>query len=194
MIIGRVRGVRDVERYTRVAMVLHWSIALLIIANVAIGWGVNLLPDAAVRAGINLHKSFGLTVLGLVVIRILWRLTHRPPALPAGYAVAERVGAHAAHALLYVLILALPVSGYLHDSAFAHAAAHPLTLFGLVEVPRLPQFLALDPATKQRVHGFFFAMHVWLNYALYAVLALHVAGALKHQFVDRERELRRMFS
>ena len=185
---------QDVERYTRVAMLLHWLVAGLIIANVALGWLAGFLPDAAVRPTINLHKSIGLTLLGLVVLRILWRLTHRPPAFPASYAPAERAGAHAAHALLYVLILAIPVSGYLHDSAFTKAAVHPLTLFGLVEIPRLPQFMALDPATKMRVHGFFFAMHVWLNYALYALLALHVAGALKHQFIDREREFRRIFS
>ncbi len=183
---------QDVERYTRVAMLLHWLVAGLLIANVALVWLIDFLPDAAARPAINLHKSIGLTVLALVVIRILWRLTHRPPALPASYRPAERAGAHAAHALLYVLILAIPVSGYLHDSAFAEAAAHPLTLFGLVEIPRLQAFMVLDPATKQRVHGFFFAMHVWMNYALYALLALHVAGALKHQFVDRERELQRM--
>lgn len=184
----------NVERYTRVAMLLHWSVACLILANVAVGWGVDLLPDAAVRPAINLHKSIGLTVLGLVVLRIAWRLTHRPPAFPAAYAPAERRLAHAAHAMLYVLIFAVPLSGYLHDSAFAQAAAHPLTLFGLVEIPRVHALMVLDPATRQRAHGFFFAVHVWLNWALYAVLALHVAGALKHQFVDREPELRRMFS
>lgn len=183
---------QDVERYTRVAMLLHWLVAGLIIANVALGWLAGLLPDASVRTAIDLHKSIGLTVLGLVALRIAWRLTHRPPPLPARYGVAERLGAHAAHAMLYVLILAIPVSGYIHDSAYAKAAAHPLTLYGLVTIPRLSGIMALDPATKQRVHGFFFAMHVWLNYALYALLALHVAGALKHQFVDRERELERM--
>ena len=185
---------RDHERYTRVAMLLHWTVAVLIIANVALGWLAGFLPDAAVRPTINLHKSIGLTVLGLVALRILWRLTHRPPPFPASYAPAECVGAHAAHALLYVLILGIPLSGYLHDSAFAQAAQHPLTLFGLVEIPRLPAFMALEPTTKQRVHGFFFAMHVWLNYALYVLLALHVAGAMKHQLIDRKPELRRMFS
>ncbi len=182
------------DRYTRVAMLLHWLVALLLLVNVGIGWTAELLPDAAVRPAIDLHKSIGLTVGVLVVLRILWRLTHRPPPLPAAYPGLERAGAHAAHVLLYVLIFAIPLTGYIHDSAFAHAAQHPLTLFGLVAVPRLPAILALDPAAKAHVHALFFTAHVWLNDALYAVLALHVAGALKHQFVDRVPELRRMFS
>ena len=181
-----------VERYTRVAMLLHWLVAALIIANVALGWGVHLLPGPAVRRGIDLHKSIGLTVLGLAVLRILWRLSHRPPPMPATYGRGERRLAHAAHAGLYLLILGIPLSGYLHDSAFAQAATHPLTLFGLVPVPRLPAIAALDPASKQHVHAFWFAVHVWLGYVLYGLFALHLAGALKHQFVDREPELERM--
>lgn len=183
-----------VERYTRVAMLLHWSVALLIFVNVTLGWGVGLLADDWVRPAINLHKSIGLTVLALVVLRILWRLTHRPPPLPAGYPRLERMAAHGAHALLYVVILGLPVSGYLHDSAFSQAARHPLTLFGLIEIPRLPAFMALDATTKTHVHAFWFGVHVWLGYVLYVLLGLHVAGALKHQLVDRTPELRRMFS
>jgi cytochrome b561 len=180
-------------RYTGVAIALHWLIAALMVLAVGLGWTANLVADAAVRPVIDLHKSVGLTVLGLAALRLLWRLGHRPPALPVAYGGWERIGAHAAHWALYFFIFALPVSGYLHDSAFKLAAAHPLTLYGLVPVPRLAAIAGMAPAAKQVFHDRMFALHVWLGYALYAVFALHVAGALKHQFMDGERELQRMW-
>ena len=180
------------NRYTRTAMLLHWLVAVLIIANLALVWSIGLFPDALVRPAIDAHKSIGLTVLGLALLRVLWRLSHRPPALPRSYPRLERAGANAAHLLLYLLILGLPISGYIHDSAFKDAAAHPLTLFGLVTIPRLAPIMALDPATKERVHAFWFSVHGSLAYVLYVLLALHVLGALKHQFVDHEGEFGRM--
>jgi cytochrome b561 len=171
---------------------LHWTIAALIGANVILGLSADSLPDAWVRPVIDLHKSIGLTVLGLVLIRIAWRLTHTPPPLPAGYPWVERAGAHAAHVALYVLILLLPVTGWLHDSAFKDAAAHPLRLFWVVPWFRIGFIADLDPATKEQVHSFFFTLHVWTGYALYAVLVLHVLGALKHQLIDHEPEFARM--
>ena len=180
------------NRYTRTAMLLHWLVAALIIGNLLLVWTIGLFPDDLVRPVVNTHKAIGLTVLGLALLRVLWRLSHRPPALPRSYPLVERAGAHLAHLLLYGLILGLPISGYIHDSAFKDAAAHPLTLFGLVPFPRIAPIMALDPATKVRVHAFWFAVHGWLAYGLYALLALHVAGALKHQFLDREPELQRM--
>jgi cytochrome b561 len=184
----------DLGRYTRVSMALHWSVAGLIGVNVAIGWLAGGLSPALIRPAINLHKSVGLTVLLLVVLRVVWRLTHRPPALDRDMPTVERVAAHGAHAALYVLLFAVPFTGYLHDSAFAQAAQHPLTVFGLFAVPRWPAVVALSPAAKAHAHAVFFAWHVWLNWALYAVLAAHVAGALKHQLVDRKPELQRMWS
>ena len=180
------------DRYTRTAMVLHWLVAVLILGNLVLIWTIDFYPKSLERPAIDLHKSIGLTVLGLVLLRVLWRLSHRPPPLPRSYPAAERVGAHVAHLLLYVLILGLPLSGYIHDSAFAQAAAHPLRLFGLVPFPRIAPIMALDPDTKQRVHAFWFSVHGWLAYGLYALLALHVLGALKHQLLDRQPELGRM--
>ncbi len=180
------------NRYTRTAMLLHWLVAVLIIANVALIVAVDWFPDGLVRPVVDTHKSIGLTVLGLALLRVLWRFSHRPPPLPRSYPRLERVGAHAAHLLLYGLILGLPISGYIHDSAFKDAAAHPLTLFGLVPFPRLGFIMALDPVTKERVHATWFAVHSWLAYALYALLALHVLGALKHQFVDGKGEFGRI--
>jgi cytochrome b561 len=181
-------------RYTRLAMVLHWLVAVLIVANVALGLTAELYPETWVRPAIDLHKSIGITVLGLALMRVLWRLTHAPPPMPARYGRLERRGAHAAHLALYGLILALPLSGWVHDSAFAQAAQHPLRLYGLVPWPRIGFIQAMDLEAKQRLHAQWFSIHVALAYALYALFALHVAGALKHQLWDREPELRRMWS
>ena len=180
------------DRYTRTAMLLHWLVALLIIANVALALTVDWFPDALVRPVIDTHKSIGITVLGLALLRVLWRLSHRPPPLPRSVPHRERVAAHAAHLALYGLILGLPLSGWIHDSAFAQAAAHPLYLFGLVPWPRIAPIMALAPAAKAHVHTVWYAVHRALAYALYALLALHVLGALKHQWLDREDELGRM--
>ncbi len=179
-------------RYTRVAIVLHWVIAALIVVNVVLGLSADALPDTWGRPAIDLHKSFGLTVLGLVLVRILWRLSHPPPPLPSGYRRVERVGAHLAHAGLYGLILLLPISGWLHDSAFKNAAAHPLRLFWVIPWFRIAAIRDMPAGPKEAFHAEWFAVHVWAGYALYALVALHVLGALKHQFLDREAELKRM--
>lgn len=185
------------QKYTRVAVLLHWSIALLILANAALGLTVALLPDGAlsdesIRFVIDTHKSIGITVLGLAVLRVVWRFTHRPPPLPAEFPTWERTAAHAAHIALYVLIFAMPLSGWLHDSAWVAAASHPMYLFGLFQWPRIGFIMNLDPATKNPLHDQFGALHTACSYALYGVLALHVAGALKHQWIDRHSVLRRM--
>ncbi len=181
-----------VSRYTRVAAVFHWLVAALIVVNVGLGYTAELLPDTWVRPAIDLHKSIGLTAIGLVSMRILWRLAHPAPPLPESYGRVERAAAHTAHVVLYGLILALPVSGWLHDSAFKDAAAHPLRIFWLIPWFRVGALAHLDPTTKEAVHGQLFALHVWLAYALYGLVALHVLGALKHQFIDGEAELQRM--
>ncbi len=181
-----------VGRYTRVAAVLHWLVAALIVVNVTLGFPAELFPDSLIRPAIDLHKSIGLTVLGLVLMRILWRLSHPAPPLPDSYGRIERVGAHIAHIVLYGLILALPISGWLHDSAFKDAAAHPLRIFWIIPWFRIGAIAHLDPVTKARVHGQLFARHVWLGYALYGLVAVHVLAAWTHQFIDREAELQRM--
>ena len=191
---GMVSKMQVANRYTRTAMTLHWLMAVLIVGNVVLIWVVDWFPDGMVRPVIDTHKSIGITVLGLVLLRILWRLTHRPPAMPGSYPRLERFGAHAAHILLYGLMLGLPLSGWIHDSAFKDAAAHPLYLFGLVPWPRIGPIMALDPAVKEPVHALWFQIHVAMSYVLYALLALHILGALKHQFLDKEPELQRMAS
>lgn len=180
------------NRYAPVAVWLHWIIAVLILANIALGLSADHLPDDLVRPIIDLHKSIGLTALGLVLMRILWRLSHKPPPLPRTYPRWERAVAHIAHLLLYGLILLIPVSGWIHDSAFKDAAAHPLRLFWTIPWFRIPAIANLPPAPKEALHSRWFAIHAWSAFALLAMLALHILGALKHQLIDRERELQRM--
>lgn len=189
-----VQSRQNPARYTRVAMALHWIVAILILGNVALGLAADSLPDDWIRPAVDTHKSIGLTVLALAALRLLWRVAHPPPPLPASFSRLERLGAHAAHAALYVLIFALPLSGWIHDSAWSGAATHPFLLWGVIPHVRIAAITALDPATREHIHATFFAFHVWFAYGLYALLAAHVLGALKHQFWDGERELQRMLS
>lgn len=181
------------EKYTRAAVTLHWLIAVIMLANIALAWIVDELPDEHVRLAIDTHKSMGITVLGLVVLRILWRFAHRPPALPDTMSPLERKGAHLGHLVLYGLMVALPLSGWLHDSAWKAAEAHPMSLFGLVPWPRIGWVMSQEPGFKEQLHGLFGEVHEWLATGFYVLFALHVLGALKHQFVDKHRELQRMW-
>lgn len=184
---------RDVsDRYGPVAMTFHWIVAALIVCAVVAGLLAANADDAHVRALVDLHKSFGLTAMALILMRVAWRMTHRPPAFPAQYARLERNFAHAAHLALYVVIVALPLTGYVHDSAWKLAATHPIVLFGLFEVPRIGAIQNLDPQTKEWIHSTFSAAHTYLGYALYGLLALHLLGVIKHHLVDREPEMARM--
>ena len=130
-------GAEPIQRYNRVAMALHWIVAALIAVNVVYGLKAASADDAHVRALIEMHKSIGLTILGLVLLRVLWRLGHRPPPMPSAYPRYERKGAHVAHALLYLVMLALPLTGYIHDSAWKAAADHPIELYGILHFPRI---------------------------------------------------------
>lgn len=180
------------SRYSKLAIILHWLIAGLMVINIALVLPVDLLPDSWTRPIIDTHKSIGITVLGLGLMRLLWRISHRPPSLPLDYKRWERISAHLVHGLLYALILALPLSGWMHDSAWKDAATHPMKLFGLVPWPRIEWITAIDPVYKEHLHGLFGAWHTALGYMLYALFALHVGAALKHQLIDRHAELQRM--
>jgi cytochrome b561 len=181
------------NRYSAVAIVFHWLIAILIVCNVVLALSADSLSDTTARRVIDLHKSFGITVLGLALMRILWRFAVKPPPLPENYPPIEKSSAHLAHWLLYLLMFALPLSGWLHDSAWKDAASHPMYLYGLFEWPRISAVVNLDPATRESLHSSFGAWHTWLGYALYVLVALHVLGALKHQFLDHQTEFQRMW-
>ncbi len=145
-----------VQRYTRTAMVLHWVVAVLIVGNVVLGLAADSLPEDWIRSAVDTHKSIGITVLGLAVLRLLWRFAHRPPPMPDSYARSERLGAHAAHVALYVLIFALPISGWMHDSAWNGGATHPVFLYGVIPWFRIgagePRSRHQGPPPRGAVH------------------------------------------
>jgi cytochrome b561 len=183
-----------IARYTGVAMLFHWTVGILILLNVVLGLAAqyNLISADQERPVINFHKSTGLLVLVLVVLRLLWRFTHTPPALPANYKPWEVTASHLAHFGLYVVALGLPLSGWAHDSAWSMAAQFPFSWYGLFSWPHIGFIEDMAPAAKELWHARLGVMHTWFGYALYALLAAHVLGALKHQFIDKEPELQRM--
>ncbi|CAB3768800.1 cytochrome b [Paraburkholderia humisilvae] len=170
-------------RYTRTAIAFHWLIALLIICGFALGWVMTDIPGFTPTKlrYFSWHKWIGVTVFALVVLRILWRATHAAPPLPAGMPAWQRSAAQVTHVALYVLMVLIPVSGYLYSLA----ANVPVVYLGLVPLPRL---IAPDPVLKVVLKN----VHIALNYTLLVLVVLHVAAALKHQWLDRDGLLSRM--
>jgi cytochrome b561 len=183
----------QISRYTRPAIALHWLIALFIIANVLLAWIWPFLADENVRPVINWHKTIGILVLGLAIMRLLWRFSHRPPPLPAGFQKWEVRTSQVTHLLLYVIMFGMPLSGWIFDSAWEKAPEVPMMFMNLFEWPRIGFIMALDPATKETIHDLFEEVHEILAYLLYGLFVLHVAGALKHQWLDKTPELQRMW-
>ena len=177
--MATIADFREDGRYTNVAILLHWTIAALIVANLAVGF----FQESWLKGTMPLHKSIGLTVLGLSVVRLGWRLAHRPPPLPATVRPWEKGLAHLTHWLFYALMILMPLSGWVFTSAGSRK--YPTTFFGLFTVPPIVgQDKALGDTVAER-HG----QMAWI---LLALIVLHVAGALKHRFVDRDRTLARM--
>lgn len=169
------------EQYSRVARILHWIIALCVIGGLTLGLLHDPLEDVF-PAAMWLHKSLGLTVLGLTVVRLSWRLTHRPPALPAEMPGWERSLAHLTHISFYALMLILPMSGWI----FSSAGEYPLNWFGLFDVPKFG-VTKQDPIT-----GIAHEAHELLGFLMLGLVVLHVAAALRHHFILKDRVLARM--
>ena len=182
------------DKYTKPAVILHWLIAIGIWFNA--GKMLFTPDDDRTRDIINFHKSVGITVLGLVVLRLLWRYAHKPPAPVATLKPWERKLSLGIHHLLYLLIFLIPLSGWLMNSASVNKLTgqpYDITLFGAVHWFNLPFFSGMSDAGKHAAHGFFEGAHGLMTWVLMAALTLHVLGALKHQFLDKEKELQRMW-
>ncbi|PKU26459.1 cytochrome b [Telmatospirillum siberiense] len=165
------------RRYTATARALHWAMAAIIIVAWAIGYYANTLVygvDAGKGATITLHKSIATLTLFLVVIRIVWRIFHRPPEL-SGMGALMKKAAHAGHFLLYVAMLTLPLSGW----AYSSAAGYEIPVAGLFHIPQL---LGKDPALEE----FFKSIHFFLAWTILVLVAGHIGFALKHHFLDRD--------
>lgn len=173
------------NRYTKVAIVLHWTIALMIIGLVLFGllmtreWVPNRF------AMYQWHKSIGITVLVLSVLRLIWRLTHRPPALPPSLPRWQRTASHATHGLFYALMIAMPLLGWAMVSA--SELPIPTVLYGLIGLPDMPGITESDA-----VAGRFQLLHEIGAKLFIALIVLHIAAALKHHFKDRDDILSRM--
>ena len=169
-------------RYTLPAIAFHWLLALLITGSFAFGLYIVDLPFSPARLKqYNWHKWAGITILTLSALRLLWRLTHRPPALDSTTPVWQARASQAAHALLYALFFAAPLAGW----AYSSAAGFPVVYFGLFQLPDLVSRSTELAETLKLTHRL-------LTYSLATLVVLHVAAALKHQWIDRDRLLARM--
>ena len=174
--------------YTPVAIVLHWLIAALLIFQVGLGLRMQHAQGPAKFAAFQLHKSVGITILLLTAIRLLWRWYRRPPHLVVtGW---QRALAHGVHLLLYGLLLALPLSGWVIISSSRIEV--PTLLYGTIPWPHVPGFATMAAATRDMWHSAAQFSHGALVKLLYGLFALHLAGALKHQLLDRDDEMARM--
>ncbi|MDC8771437.1 cytochrome b [Roseateles albus] len=168
-------------RYSAIAIALHWLLAIAIIGALGLGLYMSDLPFSPSRLKLyNWHKWAGVSILLLSALRLLWRLTHRPPAelpMPAWQARA----AHMTHGLLYLLFFAVPLAGW----AYSSAAGFPIVWFGVLP---LPDFVPVDKALAAS----FKQAHQLLAYGLAALILAHLGAALKHHFIDRDGLLQRM--
>ena len=178
---------RAEPRYTPLAIALHWLLGLAILGMFAVGVFMTDLPFSPLRLKLyNWHKWAGVTVLALSVLRLLWRVTHRPPSLPN--AIIQTMPSwqarayHATHYLLYSLFFAVPLIGW----AYSSAAGFPVVLFG--QLP-LPDLLSPNKELAEQIKP----LHGWGAFALVGLAGLHMAAALKHHFIDRDGLLARMW-
>ena len=173
-------------RYSPVAMLLHWVLAAAILTAFSVGLYVEDLPFSPSKLKlINWHKWAGVAILALSLLRLVWRLAHRPPALPARIEQAmphwQRVAHHGTHHLMYLLFLAVPLLGW----AYSSAKGYPIVWLGVLP---LPDFVSPDPALADALKP----LHALAAWGLIGLVALHVVAALKHQFIDRDGLLDRM--
>ncbi len=169
------------NRYTLIAIILHWAIALLILVQFSLGWYMVDLPKGPERSYFfALHKSIGLTILLLAVIRLGWRLIHSPPPLPATMPYWQRELAGHTHTMLYVLLFFQPISGYLSSSF----SGYKTSFFGIP----LPHWGWKEPLLNE----LFTALHVGGSMTLLLLTITHILGALSHALTPGDRVFRRM--
>jgi len=169
-------------RYTRTAISLHWLVALGLFGAFGLGLYMTDLPLSPYKLKLySWHKWAGVSLFLLVLFRLGWRLGHPPPPLPMSMPAILRVIAHLTHALLYVLMIAIPLSGWLMSSA----KGFQTVWFGLLP---LPDLVAKNAELGDQLQW----LHMTLNYALAALVLAHIGAALKHRFIDRDDILSRM--
>lgn len=170
------------EQYGVLAQLFHWAIVALIITQFVLASKAEALPLGLAKiAVLAQHKSVGMTVFGLAIVRLLWRFMNPVPPMPASTPGWQRVAAHISHGALYALILITPLFGWMMSSA----RNFPVSYFGLFTFPDLVQ-------PDKQLYEFFRDAHVLLAQAMFFVALLHALAALKHHFFERDNVLRRM--
>jgi cytochrome b561 len=170
-------------QYGALARLFHWAIAALIVVTVPCGLVMSNIGPGPIQNTLYVsHESIGLTVLGLATLRLIWRFIDRPPPLPASVSPLQARAARLNHWLLYLLLFVMPASGYL----LVIAGGYPMTYFALFDVPRLVD-------KNEQLSKLAESAHLTLQFAVYALVLLHVAAALHHHFVRRDGVLRRMW-
>ncbi len=171
----------DPQRYGAVAQALHWAIVVLVIVQVTLALLADDLPRGVEKLMlVTRHKSFGITILALVILRLVWRLLNQPPPLPP-MARWQRVAAQVSHWGMYALLLAMPLSGWMMSSS----ANYPVSWFGLFQ---LPDLVSPSKPLGELMHE----LHETFAILLLTLIGVHIAAALKHQFWDRDGLLWRM--
>ena len=171
-----------VPRYGALAQTLHWLIAALIVTMFGLGWYMSDLPLGQRKFDLyQLHKSLGITIFGLTLLRLLWRWFHPAPPLPLSLPRWQRAAARASHALLYLMLLAQPLIGFFQSNA----ANFPVVLWGVLPLPAL---IGADEALGETL----VVVHRWNSRLLLVLILVHVAAALRHHFVLKDDVLRRM--
>ncbi|NOT14272.1 MAG: cytochrome b [Methylotenera sp.] len=190
-------------RYTKVAIILHGLIALGLFAMFALGWFMDEIPKEAAKQSafdlfnlgiyswqtaeeisprafyFNLHKSIGVTLLALIALRVFWRITHRPPAMLTSYKAWESKLATGVHHLLYVLMVAMPLSGLI----MAINSKYGVLWFGMDLISGLD---------NKECRDLFKEIHEIVGTVLFLMIVLHIVGALKHKLIDKDTTMQRM--
>ncbi len=167
--------------YTRTAVLLHWLMALLLVVTFAIGVYSTTLTGPARLGQIFNHKALATVFMVLLLLRLVWRFINKPPAYPDSMPPMMRTAAHAGHWLLYVLMIIVPLNGWLASSAFGY----PVMLAGVIQLPML---LAKDPELGKTLIG----LHQPLAYLLAAVISAHVIAAMWHHYAAKDGITKRM--
>lgn len=170
------------RRYSAGAMIFHWVIAVLVIMNWRIAETAEHLQGAEKMAVFGYHKAWGMLILVLTLGRLLWRWSHPVPPLPADLKAWEATLARAVHVIFYVLLIGLPLGGWLANSLYGNS----VSFFGLFTIPALPV------SENKELGGSIFDAHAAGGSIFVYLIALHIIGALKHTFFDRNGGIFRM--
>jgi cytochrome b561 len=188
----RAVSMADTRRYHAVAMTLHWLIAVLILTNIGLAWYFNTLHGLAKVGPTQIHKSIGITVLVLSLLRLGWRFVVPHPPLPTSVTGWERVAAYTVYVLFYVVMIGMPLTGWAMVSASPLIVVYPITWFGLFQVPAIGPLTTLPPEQMHQAKHLFENAHGLGAKLAYVLIVLHVAAALRHQFIKRDQVFWRM--